>query len=148
VTPVAETDPRELQALQFYLNEYGQQAEIFSRQLELIEQRRIEALAAIESIRFLNGEKEPVVLVPLGGGTTVRARVENPEKVLVNIGADTILQRTQEEAVTFLQDRITEMEAMEKKVAGTIEQLRGQINEIAQRIEAAYGQSPQPPAGS
>ncbi len=144
---MAQADPRELQTLQYYLNEYGQQAEIFSRQLELIEQRRIEALAAIESIRSLNGEKEPVVLVPLGGGTTVRARVENPEKVLVNIGADTILQRTQEEAVTFLKDRVTEMEAMEKKVAGTIEQLRGQINEIAQRIEAAYGQA-QPQAGS
>jgi prefoldin alpha subunit len=144
---VAQADPRELQALQYYLNEYGQQAEIFTRQLELIEQRRVEALAAIESIRSLNGEKEPVVLVPLGGGTMVRARVENPGKVLVNIGADTILQRTKEEAVTFLQDRITEMEAMEKKVAGTIEQLRGQINEIAQRIEAAYGQSQQPPAG-
>jgi prefoldin alpha subunit len=145
---VAQADPRELQALQFYLNEYGQQAEIFTRQLELIEQRRIEALAAIESIKSLNGEKEPVVLVPLGGGATVRAKVEQPEKVLVNIGADTILQRTHEEAVTFLQDRITEMEAMEKKVAGTIDQLRGQINEIAQRIEAAYGQSQQPPTGS
>ena len=145
---MAQADPRELQALQFYLNEYGQQAEIFTRQLELIEQRRIEALAAIESIKSLNGEKEPVVLVPLGGGATVRARVEEPWKVLVNIGADTILQRTDGEAVTFLQDRITEMEAMEKKVAGTIDQLRGQINEIAQRIDAAYGQSQQPPSGS
>jgi prefoldin alpha subunit len=144
---VAQADPREIQALQFYLNEYGQQAEIFSRQLELIEQRRIEALAAIESIRSLTGEKEPVVLVPLGGGTTVRARVENPEQVLVNIGADVILQRTHEEAVTFLQDRITEMEAMEKKVAGTIDQLRGQINEIGRRIESAYAQA-NPPAGS
>jgi prefoldin alpha subunit len=145
---VAQADPRELQALQFYLNEYGQQAEIFTRQLELIEQRRIEALAAIESIKSLNTEKEPVVLVPLGGGTTVRARVEHPERVLVNIGADTILSRTHEEAVAFLQDRITEMEAMEKKVAGTIDQLRGQINEIAHRIETLYGQSPLPPAGS
>jgi len=145
---VVQADPRELQALQFYLNEYGQQAEIFTRQLELIEQRRIEALAAIESIKSLNGEKEPVVLVPLGGGTTVRARVEEPGKVLVNIGADTILQRTDGEAVAFLQDRITEMEAMEKKVAGTIDQHRGQINEIAQRIDAAYGQSQQPPSGS
>jgi prefoldin alpha subunit len=145
---VAQADPRELQALQFYLNEYGQQAEIFTRQLELIEQRRIEALAAIESLRSLNGEKEPVVLVPLGGGTTVRAKVEHPEQVLVNIGADTILQRNNDEAVAFLQDRITEMEAMEKKVAGTIDQLRGQINEIAHRIEALYGQPPQPPTGS
>jgi prefoldin alpha subunit len=144
---VAQADPREVQALQFYLNEYGQQAEIFSRQLDMIDQRRIEALAAIESLRSLVNEKEPVVLVPLGGGTTVRARVEDPQKVLVNIGADVILQRTHEEAVTFLQDRITEMEAMEKKVAATIDQLRGQINEIARQLESAYAQA-KPPAGS
>jgi prefoldin alpha subunit len=144
---VAQADPREIQALQFYLNEYGQQAEIFSRQLDMIDQRRIEALAAIESLRSLVNEKEPVVLVPLGGGTTVRARVEDPRNVLVNIGADVILQRTHEEAVTFLQDRITEMEAMEKKVAATIDQLRGQINEIARQLESAYAQA-KPPAGS
>jgi hypothetical protein len=39
------------------------------------------------------------------------------------------------------------MEAMEKKVAGTIDQLRGQINEIGRRIESAYAQA-NPPAGS
>jgi prefoldin alpha subunit len=130
----------DLQTLQYYLNEYSQQAEIFSRQLEMIEQKRIESLAAIETMKNLVGDRDSPVLLPIGGGTMVRAKVSDPEKVLVNIGSDVVIQRTNGEAITFLQEKITEMEAMEKKVAATIGQLRNQMDEIAQRIETAYVQ--------
>jgi prefoldin alpha subunit len=130
----------DLQTLQYYLNEYSQQAEIFSRQLEMIEQKRIESLAAVETMKNLAGDRDSPVLLPLGGGTMVRAKVSDPEKILVNIGSDVVIQRTNGEAITFLQGKITEMEAMEKKVAATIDQLRNQMAEIAQRIETTYVQ--------
>ena len=130
----------DLQTLQFYLNEYSQQAEIFSRQLEMIEQKRIESLAAIETMKALAADRDAPALLALGGGTMVRAKVMGPEKILVNIGSDVIVQRTNGEAVSFLQEKITEMEAMEKKVAATIEQLRTQMAEIARQVEAAYVQ--------
>ena len=128
----------DLQTLQYYLNEYSQQAEIFSRQLEMIEQKRIESLAAIETMKNLVGDRDSPVLLPIGGGTMVRAKVSDPEKVLVNIGSDVVIQRTNGEAITFLQEKTAEMEAMEKKVAATIEQLRMQMAEIAQQIERTY----------
>ena len=128
----------DLQTLQYYLNEYSQQAEIFSRQLEMIEQKRIESLAAIETMKNLVGDRDSPVLLPIGGGTMVRAKVSDPEKILVNIGSDVVIQRTNGEAITFLQEKIAEMEAMEKKVAATIEQLRMQMAEIAQQIERTY----------
>jgi prefoldin alpha subunit len=128
----------DLQTLQFYLNEYSQQAEIFSRQLEMIEQKRIESLAAIETMKALSAERDAPALLALGGGTMVRVKVGDPEKILVNIGSDVIVQRTNGEAITFLQEKITEMEAMEKKVVSTIDQLRGQMAEIARQIESAY----------
>jgi prefoldin alpha subunit len=131
----------DLQTLQFYLNEYSQQAEIFSRQLEVIEQKRIESLAAIETMKALSADRESLALLPLGGGTMVRVKVSDPEKILVNIGADVVVQRTNGEAMAFLQEKITEMEAMEKKVAQTIDQLRGQMAEIARRIESGYVQA-------
>jgi len=130
----------DLQTLQFYLNEYSQQAEIFSRQLEMIEQKRIESLAAIETMKALAADRDAPALLALGGGTMVRAKVMDPEKILVNIGSDVIVQRTNGEAISFLQEKITEMEAMEKKVAATIEQLRTQMAEIARQVEAAYVQ--------
>ena len=89
----------------------------------MIEQKRIESLAAIETMKSLAGDRDSPVLLPLGGGTMVRAKVSDPEKILVNIGSDVVIQRTNGEAVTFLQEKITEMEAMEKKVAATIDQL-------------------------
>jgi len=135
--PEPEAD---LQALQYYLNEYGQQAEIFSRQLEMIEQKRIESLAAIEAMKAIAADRDAPALLPLGGGTMVRVKVGDPERILVNIGSDVVVQRTNGEAITFLQEKITEMEAMEKKVAATIDQLRGQMGEIARRIETEYVQ--------
>jgi prefoldin alpha subunit len=130
----------DLQTLQFYLNEYSQQAEIFSRQLEMIEQKRIESLAAIETMKALAADRDTPALLPLGGGTMVRVKVSDPEKVLVNIGSDVVVQRTNGEAIAFLQGKITEMEAMEKKVAQTIGELRAQMGEIARRIETTYVQ--------
>jgi prefoldin alpha subunit len=52
-----------------------------------------------------------------------------------------VVQRTNGEAITFLQEKITEMEAMEKKVAQTIGDLRMQMAEIARRIETTYVQT-------
>jgi prefoldin alpha subunit len=135
-----QVDERELQSLQQYLNEYTQQAEVFTHQLQLIEEGRMEATAAIEALRDLSSAEDSRVLLQVGGGTSVRARVESPDRVLVNIGADVIVERTNAEAIEFLRDRITEMEASGKRVAETLDRIRSQMNEIARRIETGYQQ--------
>jgi prefoldin alpha subunit len=60
--------------------------------------------------------------------------------VLLNIGSDVVVERSNTDAIEYLQDRITEMEASGKKVAETIDRIRAQMNEIARRIEAGYQQ--------
>jgi prefoldin alpha subunit len=133
-------DPREIQSLQIYLNEYRQQAEIFSQQLSLLEEGRVEAMSAIEAIRGIAESPESTVLLQMGAGISVRARVEKPDRILVNIGSEVVLERSPDEAVEYLKDRITEMDASAKKVMETLEQIRGQMNEIARRLEAGYQQ--------
>jgi prefoldin alpha subunit len=134
-------DQRELLALEQYLKQYGQQAEIFASQLELMENGRMEALAAIEALQGLLEAADSTVLLQIGGGASVRAKVLETDKILLNIGSDVIVERTNKDAVEFLKDRVTEMEASEKKVAETLEKLRAQINEIAKRIEQGYQQA-------
>jgi prefoldin alpha subunit len=138
VNNVNESDPREVQALQTYLQEYGQQAEVLSRQLEFMDRQRLESVAAIEALKALAAEKEGIILVPIGGGTTLRARIMDPDNVLVNIGADVVIRRKNEEAIGFIEDRIKELETLEKRVSGSLEQVRAQINELARRIDQAY----------
>jgi prefoldin alpha subunit len=134
-------DQRELMTLQQYLQEYGQQAEIFVQQLQLLENGRMEALGAIESLEDMLTAGDGTVLLQIGGGASVRAKVVEPEKVLLAIGAEVIVERSNKDAVEFLKERVMEMEASAKKVAETIDRLRGQMNEINKRIEAGYQQA-------
>jgi prefoldin alpha subunit len=121
-----------------YLNEYGQQIEILTQQLGMIEQQRLEAAAAIETLQALQESEDGIVLLPVGGGALLRVKVLDAGHALVNIGADVSVERATADAVEYLQDRITELEALGKKVAGSVEQLQGQATEISRRLEAAY----------
>ena len=71
----------------------------------------------------------------------VRAKILEPDQVFVSIGSDVIAERTNADAIEYLKDRITEMEASGKKVAETIDRIRSQMNEIARRIETGYQQA-------
>ena len=144
---VDQADPREIQSLQMYLNEYGQQIELLTQQLGMIEQQRLESAAAIESIRAIEENKDGIVLLPIGGGALLRVKVLDAGHVLVNIGADVSVERASADAVEYLQDRIVELEAVGKKVAGSVEQLQGQTTEISRRLEAAYRGARQAQAG-
>jgi len=145
VSRVDHVDPREIQSLQLYLNEYRQQAEIFSQQLALLEDGRMEAHAAIETLEALSGSPDNIVLLQIGGGVSVRAHVPEPDRILVNIGSEVIVEKPNAGAQDYLRDRITEMEASGKKVAETLDRIRGQMNEIARRIDLAYQQAQAPP---
>lgn len=134
-------DQNELMTLQHYLKEYGQQAEIFVSQLEMLENGRMEALAAIDTLEGMIATEDGVVLLQIGGGASVRAKILEPDKVMLAIGAEVVVERPNKDAVEYLKDRLIEMEASQKKVAETLGRLRSQMNEINKRLESGYQQS-------
>jgi prefoldin alpha subunit len=140
VNDVDRADPKEIQSLQLYLNEYHQQAEIFTQQLSLLEEGRMEAHAAIDALQEAKESPGSTVLLQIGGGASVRARILDPDRVLLNIGSEIIVEKSNASAVDYLKDRITEMEASARKVAETLDRIRGQMNEISRRIELLYKQ--------
>jgi prefoldin alpha subunit len=147
VNNVENVQGREMEMLQEYLNEFGQQIEILSRQMQMIEQRRFESFTAIDTLKELGEDGSDVVLLQLGGGASLRVKVVDPNKVLLNIGSDVIVERQNAEAIEFLQDRATEMEAMVKKLSANIEEIRTQANEVAKRIEMTYRKAQASQAG-
>jgi prefoldin alpha subunit len=134
-------DQRELMTLQHYLKEYGQQAEIFISQLEMLENGRMEAHAAIETLEGIMATEDSVVLLQIGAGASVRAKILEPDNVMLAIGAEVVVERKNKDAIEFLKERIMEMEASQKKVAETLNRLRSQMNEIEKRLETGYQQS-------
>lgn len=134
-------DQRELMTLQHYLKEYGQQAEIFVSQLDMLENGRMEALAAIEALEAMRESEDAVVLLQIGGGASVRAKVLEPDKILLSIGAEVVVERSNKDAVEYLKERLIEMEASQKRVSETLNHLQSQMNEINKRLESGYQQS-------
>jgi len=134
-------DQRELMTLQHYLKEYGQQAEIFVSQLDMLENGRMEALAAIEALEAMRESEDATVLLQIGGGASVRAKVLEPDKILLSIGAEVVVERSNKDAVEYLKERLIEMEASQKRVSETLNHLQSQMNEINKRLESGYQQS-------
>jgi prefoldin alpha subunit len=140
---MAPVDPREVQTLQSHLNQYTQQAEVYSRQLGLMEDGIREAHAAIETLNALADEKEASVMMPIGGGFNIRAKIIQSDEVFVSIGSDIILQKTNEGAISYLQDRIKEMEATVKNLNDVIQKIDAQIKDLQKRLEQLYRQAQQ-----
>ncbi|HWQ67035.1 MAG TPA: prefoldin subunit alpha [Methanospirillum sp.] len=138
---MAPVDPREVQSLQAYLNQYNQQAEVYSRQLGMMEEGIREGNGSIETLKSLAEAGDASVLMPIGGGLNVRARIEHPDEVYVNIGSEIILQKTNEGAISYLQDRITEMEASAKNLTEVLQKIDAQVKDISKRLEQLYRQS-------
>jgi prefoldin alpha subunit len=136
-----QMDQNELMTLQHYMKEYGQQAEIFVGQLEMLENGRMEAFAAIETLEAMVAADDGIVLLQIGGGASVKAKILEPDKILLSIGAEVVIERSNKDAVEFLKERIMEMEASQKKVAETLDRLRTQMNEINKRLESGYQQA-------
>jgi len=140
VNNVQQANQRDITALKYYLEEYGQQLDALTYQFNLIEQRKMETQAAIEALEMLKDEGSAEVILPLGGGASVKVEVPDPGHVLVNIGADVIVRKPNEAAVDHLKGSITELEALGKKMSESIGQVRARVNEVTRQIESEYSQ--------
>lgn len=111
----------EIRVLEGTYNEYT------ARQ-NLLERALLESRAALESIKGLDGQSKEV-LTQIGGGAMLRSPPPSTDKVLLNIGANVVIEKPKEEAVAML-------EARSREVEKTIVTLAGQRNEIAERLNA------------
>ncbi len=133
---------QEVRSLQAYANEYSQQFELLTQQLRFIESARAEALASTESLEAFSGlEGDVPTLLNLGGGISVHATVTDTKKILVGIGAGITVEKPVEEAITFLRDRVTEMDASAKRLSESLGKLQEQMRAVEQRMQEIYSQT-------
>ncbi|MDV3278065.1 MAG: prefoldin subunit alpha [Nitrososphaerales archaeon] len=101
--------------------------ELSARQ-NMLERALIESRAALDAIKGLGEGKVTEVLTQIGGGAMVRSPPPSTEKVLVNVGANVVIEKPREEAVAMLESRSRDVEA-------SVLSIQSQRNEIAERLE-------------
>jgi len=102
--------------------------EISSRQ-NFLERILVDARTSIKTIKGLGSTTAEDVLIPVGAGVLLRSVPPNVDKVLVNIGANVVVEKGREEATKFMEGRVKDLE--ESLVA-----LVSQRNQVAQRLDS------------
>ena len=95
----------------------------------LLERALLENRAALDALKGLTTDQSSEVLMQIGGGAMLRAQPPSADRVLVNIGANVVIEKSREEAAALLEGRSREMET-------SVVSLINQRNQIAERLEA------------
>jgi len=112
----------ELRMLEGYFNEVNTRESILARAI-------MENRAALEAIRGFSSNEVSDLLVPIGGGVFIETSAKPPDKLIVSIGANVMVEKTKDGIINFLEERIKEIE-------DAISNLESQKAELARRIDA------------
>jgi prefoldin alpha subunit len=113
--------------------QYQAQAEAIARQLgltQLTAEGLDRALRAVEAMETAEVDNE--MLVPIGSGSFIHAKLASKEKVVLNVGAGVNIEKTPAEAKESLKIRKAEVAEGSKK----LNEMLGKIDQEMQRIQA------------
>jgi prefoldin alpha subunit len=102
--------------------------DISARQ-NFLERILIDTRTSIETVKGVSSSSSEEVLIPVGAGVLLRSVPPKVDKVLVNIGANVVVEKDREEAITFMEKRAKELEESLVTVVS-------QRNQVAQRLDS------------
>lgn len=130
------------------LNEYEYyraQAEALKRNLDLMNANLMElevVRGSLDEIKKLGKKNE--ILMPLGGGSFVKANIADTEKILVSLGAGIVAKKDIPMARGDFEQRIKELEQVRAELAERWRAISGRLEELAPKIqEILASQAPQ-----
>jgi prefoldin alpha subunit len=121
-------DEEELQRLSYELQVQQSNGEAIRQQIQSMQANIMEIGSAIEAVKNLKKMKGDT-LIPLGSGTFISCPKPNPEKVVISIGANLMVQKSPEEAVRILEER-------QKKISDAMGAAQQDLGRVIQAIEA------------
>ena len=80
-------------------------------------------------------ERKDSILVPIGGGSYIQARVENTEQIIYGIGAGVSIEKTMGEAKNEIMNRISETNKTRIALEQQLTQVLQRLNEDQSRFQ-------------
>ncbi len=109
------------------------QAESIRRQIATIDDTILDLAAVVETLDYIKEHgKEKVVLVPIGAGNFIRAKIVDTEKVIMGVGGRLSVEADIEEAKKTLNDRIATLETLRLDLRRKLEEINARIRELVQ----------------
>ncbi|MHA1688821.1 MAG: prefoldin subunit alpha [Promethearchaeota archaeon] len=127
------------QQQQQYLSQFQylkEQRDVFKNQLELVQtslSNIMNTKNTIENMKTINLDDE--ILVPLGGMINIKAQIKDIEKVLVYISRDTVIEKTLDDTIQFLEKLINQHKEQVKFLSERIQQVDVSLQNVSQNLQ-------------
>ncbi|UCD95789.1 MAG: prefoldin subunit alpha [Candidatus Bathyarchaeota archaeon] len=109
-------------------------AEALQNRINLVRAAIAELAFASATIDGLGAEKKSApLLVPIGGGSFIKAKVATAETIVVGMGAGVSVEKPRKEAAEIVGNRVSELEKSR-------ETLQSQLNQILERMNSSRQQ--------
>jgi prefoldin alpha subunit len=126
----------ELRRLSVEIRFLEQTAEALQSRIRMVD-------AAIADLTYTNMTLEGLekqsanveLLVPIGGGSYIKAKLETPDKVTVGIGAGVSVEKTLQEAKEIIKKRLEDLEKNRTSLQQQLSQIAERINEDREKFE-------------
>ncbi|MEM2249160.1 MAG: prefoldin subunit alpha [Candidatus Bathyarchaeia archaeon] len=131
----------ELRRLSVEMRILEQTAEALQSRISMINAVITDLTYASMTLEGLEKQKENAeLLVPIGGNSYIRARLETPDKVTVGIGAGVSVEKTLREAKEIIRKRLEDLEKSRASLQQQFSQVIDRINEDRERFEELAAQ--------
>ncbi len=108
--------------------------ETLQKQMEDLENRRIETLVVIDNLDDLKNNEGKEILIPLGAGVYFKGKVDKMNKVLVSVGANVIVKKDVKEAKRMLEKEIKNIEAYQNELQREMEAIILRLEKIENEL--------------
>ena len=131
---MASKNEEEIRKISVELRMLEQTAEALQSRLSMlnaVSQDLTYANMTLDSLEKENSE----LLVPIGGTSYIRAKLDNPDKIIVGIGAGVSVEKTRQEAKEVIKKRLEDLEKARTSTQQQFAQVAQRINEDRERFE-------------
>ena len=121
------------------LEAYKGQLDALTGQAQLFQMSLEETMRARETLRALiSAKKGDEVLIPIGAATFVPMIVTGDPKAVVGVGARISVGKSLEDAITFMDSNIEEIEAAMKKATEAINSVDNEARKLSAAVQQEY----------
>jgi prefoldin alpha subunit len=132
-------DEQELSQSLRTLETYKAQMESYDQQFGFLSSTMKEHTEAKETLTGYKDLKEgQETLIPIGAGSFLFAKVSDPGKAMVGMGADMVVETKIDDAIAKLDERIAEIEEAMKSVTEKYQDVAQKSADLSARIQHAY----------
>jgi prefoldin alpha subunit len=133
---LASDNEEEIRKISVELRFLEQTADTFQSRLSMLNAVTTDLTYANMTLESLEKEKEnSELLVPIGGTSYLRAKLDNPDKIIVGIGAGVSVEKTRQEAKDIIKKRLEDLEKARTATQQQFTQVAERISQDRERFE-------------